>query len=314
MSVDYEELLHVLNLGVIVVDRRGKIIFWNRWMQRHTQLEAREVIGRRLKELFPEIEAKGFDWKLENVFSLGSYAFFSQPLYDHLLPMPPGRYFGAGFEKMPQSVLIAPLREASGKVSAAAVLIHDESDSVIYRRQLEATAQRLKEISQTDYLTRLPNRRHFLERLGEELARVQREAKVLCVAIADVDHFKQINDTYGHHCGDHVLVEMAEVLVGALRPYDTVGRVGGEEFGLLLPGADWPSAKAALERVRRRVERKRFVCPEAEISRTISIGFATTEALEAPTAEELLRRADAALYRAKALGRNQVVGWEPWED
>jgi diguanylate cyclase (GGDEF)-like protein len=125
------------------------------------------------------------------------------------------------------------------------------------------------------------------------------------VILADADHFKRINDTYGHLAGDRVLREVAGRMMALLRPYDTVGRYGGEEFLIVLPRADAGRAWEIAERMRTRLAEQPFQVGEVRLHIEASVGVAQ---LRAPgeTAQELIRRADAALYTAKARGRNRV--------
>ncbi len=159
----------------------------------------------------------------------------------------------------------------------------------------------------TDPLTGLANRRVFDARLQEEFRRLQPSGQPCCVLMLDVDHFKRINDRYGHAAGDAVLVRLAEILKGQLRGFDLVARYGGEEFVVLLPATDSAAARAVAERIRRAVAGTAFVLPDGrELVVAVSIGLACYPEC-ASGIEEMLLRADQALYTAKATGRNRVV-------
>jgi diguanylate cyclase (GGDEF)-like protein len=155
-----------------------------------------------------------------------------------------------------------------------------------------------------DALTGLPNRRAVLEALERELARSAREDGVLSVAVCDLDHFKNVNDTWGHPAGDKVLNAFASVVKGCLRAYDVVGRFGGEEFLLIAPGAKPSAESGVFERVCRSVAAASATTEAGVITFTVSIGVAGV--CGKGEAEALLASADAALYRAKAEGRNRV--------
>lgn len=143
-----------------------------------------------------------------------------------------------------------------------------------------------------------------MARLHEEVARAKRGATPLSLGIMDIDHFKSVNDTYGHAAGDEVLREVVGRSALALRPYDALGRVGGEEFLMLIPGAAREDAWSVLERVRRVVGDTPIEYSDQLIDVTVSIGG--TVALADEPVDQMLIRADEALYRAKELGRNRI--------
>jgi two-component system cell cycle response regulator len=157
-----------------------------------------------------------------------------------------------------------------------------------------------------DALTGLWNRRHLFEFLGRELTRSVRHSRPLSLAVLDIDHFKRVNDTYGHAAGDEVLRDVAGVLKAQTRADELAARFGGEEFALVLPEASSADAVAACERLRDGVASCCFQCGDYAIPVTVSIGVMTTTG-GAVTAEALFKDADARLYEAKAAGRNRVV-------
>jgi two-component system cell cycle response regulator len=161
-----------------------------------------------------------------------------------------------------------------------------------------------------DPLTGLWNRRAIMEILQKELDRGRREDTPLGLIMLDLDHFKQINDTYGHQAGDAVLHQVAGVMVASLRSYDAAGRYGGEEFVMVLPGCDAQDSKAIAERLRLLSSSNPFEISEGTLAVTISVGVAATKGSKNSEAESLIRAADEALYRAKHLGRNRVEVWQ----
>ena len=172
-------------------------------------------------------------------------------------------------------------------------------------RQLATMAKELEEFAHTDALTGLFNRRFFTRRLQEEFARVRRHRSVLSVLMFDLDHFKKVNDTYGHDCGDAVLTAIADVANQVKRETDTIARVGGEEFAFLLPATDKDGALMLANRLRKAIEDYPYRdVLDVPMRVTASIGVATVT--RSDTASELLKVADRALYRAKKKGRNRV--------
>jgi diguanylate cyclase (GGDEF)-like protein len=156
-----------------------------------------------------------------------------------------------------------------------------------------------------DPLTGILNRRAIFEHLHKELMRSVRQGNGLAIGMCDIDHFKQINDTYGHLTGDEVLCALAQILRDGVRDYDCVGRIGGEEFLVIAPTKAGVDCSALFERLCRRVAESSIKTRSGLLSVTISIGVACAKV--GRTEDEILAAADAALYRAKAQGRNRVV-------
>jgi len=165
----------------------------------------------------------------------------------------------------------------------------------------------LREQATRDALTRCWNRASIFEILTREISRASRERKPLAVTMLDLDHFKQVNDTYGHVCGDEVLEQVVRRISSAMRSYDALGRYGGEEFVAVLSSCDEQCVAANAERMRTAVEREPVVWQSMQIPITASFGAATGIPSEELTADELIRMADECLYRAKREGRNRVV-------
>jgi diguanylate cyclase (GGDEF)-like protein len=170
---------------------------------------------------------------------------------------------------------------------------------------------RLEELSNTDPLTQLANRRCLMQTLEKECQRSIRNNHSLSMIMADLDHFKRVNDTCGHQQGDVVLKAVAEAIVDELREYDLAARFGGEEFALLLPGTDLPQATFAAERIRKRVAALKFEGCLKNLTITISLGVATGPRKDIQGTDDLVRLSDDALYAAKREGRNRVVIADP---
>lgn len=172
--------------------------------------------------------------------------------------------------------------------------------------QLLSAREALREQATKDSLTRLWNRSMILEILQRELSRGQRENEPLGVVLLDLDHFKVVNDTYGHIAGDAVLRESARRMQSAIRQYDSLGRYGGEEFLVLLPGCDGPSTLEKAEALRACLCSEPLLLIETSVALTASFGAISIPPGSGTTSESLIRKADEALYRAKNLGRNRV--------
>ncbi|WP_300672905.1 diguanylate cyclase [Desulfoluna sp.] len=167
---------------------------------------------------------------------------------------------------------------------------------------------RILQLANTDPLTGMMNRRAFMEQLAQETDRAHRGQTPLSFLLTDIDHFKQVNDTYGHQIGDLVLQCFSKTLKEALRTYDFLGRYGGEEFVIAMPGADDTQAEYIAERLRKKVEEMEIIRPDTKelIRITSSFGTAACSLSPLETIDSLIKRADDALYRAKSQGRNCV--------
>ena len=173
------------------------------------------------------------------------------------------------------------------------------------RQELAEALARIQELATRDELTGLVNRRHMLELLEQERQRCVRSGHTFCVALLDIDHFKRINDRFGHAAGDAVLRRFAREALAAVRIADVLARWGGEEFVLLLADSQLPLARGGVERVRHRIEALPMLAEDPELRVTVSIGI--TEHIAGEAVADALDRADRALYDAKAGGRNRTV-------
>ncbi|MCP4399226.1 MAG: diguanylate cyclase [bacterium] len=189
--------------------------------------------------------------------------------------------------------------DTQGRLTGEFGILHEITE----RKHLE---KKLRRLATTDPLTGASNRRHFFETAGLEIKRSQRNNMPLSVMMLDIDHFKNINDTYGHHIGDIALVEVVRICQGTIRVSDLLGRIGGEEFAVLLPETNNEQSKLLAERLRQAIAKIALETSAGVLSLTVSIGLANF-AIDAPSLEEALKRADHALYSAKESGRNRVI-------
>ena len=176
-------------------------------------------------------------------------------------------------------------------------------------KELEEANRKLDVISRTDELTALPNRRDMLRTIDNEIQRVSRTRKPFCFIFIDIDHFKNVNDTYGHACGDEVLKHVASTIRNLLRKYDVLARYGGEEFLTLLPETDLEGARTVAERFRKTIEDANVIFGKNTIKVTITLGVAEYD--HALGADRSIQLADRALYEGKETGRNKVIAWNP---
>jgi diguanylate cyclase (GGDEF)-like protein/PAS domain S-box-containing protein len=204
-----------------------------------------------------------------------------------------------GDDLVPIDFMIAPVRESSGQIIGLLPTAVD----ITQRKHLE---EELNRQAHLDYLTGLPNRRSFMERGAVELSRSHRYANTMSMLMLDIDLFKQINDVYGHQAGDEVLKKLAMIFQGVLRDVDILGRIGGEEFGVVLPETEIADAVKIAERLRELISTTEVSLPMGlKIHFTASIGIAALVDKNS-NFNMLLNESDKALYRAKQAGRNKV--------
>ncbi len=208
----------------------------------------------------------------------------------------------------PSSVELQDLQLAD----ARALLGHDASLALppaeaSATQYLQSVIDGLCQLSQKDPLTGLANRRHFQAVLDRSIDIVARSGDPALLLMLDIDYFKKVNDTYGHHAGDLVLQAVAKALNGCVRPMDTVARFGGEEFSVVLPSCHTAYGAAVAERIRQTIEALHIqIAPGQSIQVTVSVGGAFAPEWVRSTAALWIERADVQLYRAKTAGRNRV--------
>jgi len=183
------------------------------------------------------------------------------------------------------------------------VVLGDELVGMVSIRELTTAYDMLQVEANTDHLTNLSNRRSFLENLNSECARSMRYGHSFSVAMIDIDHFKNVNDTYGHDVGDRVIKGLSDLLMGEFRTIDRIGRLGGEEFAVLFPETKLQGAAIACERFLELVRKTQLPLEDESIGITVSIGLAMLSA-DKKNGPEILKRADELLYDAKRNGRN----------
>jgi diguanylate cyclase (GGDEF)-like protein len=303
-------MLQSIDVGLVVLDRDGRVKVWNSFMANHSGRAADGVIGRGLFELFPELPAAWLRRKLDSVRQLKSRAFTTWEQRPYLFRFKNYRPITGAADFMYQNLTFFPLAGLTGEVDDVGLVLYDVTDVALSKKDLEAANAELERLSRTDRLTQLYNRGYWEECLGREFRRVRRTAQPSSLVMFDIDHFKQINDRYGHPAGDEVIRQTARALRECAREADIAGRYGGEEFVVILVGTAADGALAFAERLRGAIAARAVRCEEHEIRYNVSLGVAeAVEAMEEPS--QWIECADQALYQAKRGGRNRAVLHRP---
>lgn len=306
MSVDNfcNTISEKLNTGVLVLGLDFNIVQWNRFLQVHTHKNPEDVIGKSVFTVFPELPKKWFMRKLSSVVQLKTQNFCSWEQRHHLFELPHTRPITTDSHFMAQNCTFLPI-ESDGEIKHICILIEDATDVCHYQTKLNNVLDELALANRIDGLTQIFNRKHWEECLDKEFSRARRYDHGLALIMLDLDHFKLLNDTYGHQCGDTVLIETAKLVSSLLRLCDLFGRYGGEEFAVILPETDLAGAADVAERIREKLSEFVINFQSETIRISASVGVATINDHD-QRYEDLISNADMALYKAKSQGRNRV--------
>ncbi|WP_415882080.1 GGDEF domain-containing protein [Neptuniibacter sp. QD34_54] len=298
-------LIQNLEVGLVVVDRAGLIKLWNGFMENHSGISAVKLTEHSIFAKFPELPCRWLKQKLESVFLLRNPAYISWEQRPYLFHFKSNRPITGRAPFMYQNVTLIPLTSPTGEVDHVGILIYDVTDTATGQIELQQANDQLKALSREDRLTGLNNRGYWEECLNQEFERFNRSQEVCSLVMFDIDHFKRVNDTYGHQAGDEIIRAVAQALKEQARKTDFLGRYGGEEFGAILTGTNGENAMIFAERLRSRIEALVVPYAEHELKVTISLGVSELT-YEQQTPLEWLEQADQALYKSKQSGRNWV--------
>ncbi|MCY7262246.1 sensor domain-containing diguanylate cyclase [Pseudomonas protegens] len=311
--MDFSELhwllavVQSIDVGIVVLDLECQVQVWNSFMENRSGVPSKQAIDQSFFELFPEVERPWFTRKVGRVVALGTPAFTiwkQRPYLVHFNNYQP--ITGQG-EFMYQNTTLLPLRSSNSEIHHVCLVIYDLTDVAINSLALQKANQQLQHLSRVDHLTQLFNRGHWEQRLAFEYSR---HGNAIALLMLDIDHFKSINDRYGHQAGDAVIKRVSQLIHEHVRDSDVAGRYGGEEFAILLPHTDLAGAHTLAERLRQSVEAQQVIHNGQAIDFTISLGIAC---LDRPARDHrcLIEWADQALYASKHAGRNRVSTYAP---
>lgn len=282
--------------GVYYVDRGRRIRYWNHGAERLSGFSSADVVGHFCHDnLLNHVDATG-----KQLCRSGC------PLAATMMDGEPreAEVFLRHREghRVPVRVRTAPVRDREGKIIGAVEIFDDSTELTIARHEV----LELRDQAMHDALTEIPNRRHFEMSIASRVAELAGYGRRFGFLIADIDHFKLVNDRHGHAAGDVALRTVARTLLESSRSGDDLARFGGEEFALTITDVDGPALRAIAERFRVLVERTRIRAADLDLDLGVTVSIGGTVAAIGDTADAIFARADAALFAAKGSGRNAV--------
>jgi len=297
------DMIQSIDVGMVVIDKDYTVQVWNSFMANHSGKHGAEVIDFSLFATFPDLPKNWLKRKVESVFLIKNRAFTTWEQHPYLFRFKNYRPITGTADFMYQNVTFVPLVSASGEINHVCIIVYDVTDYVVHKFDLLDANQKLEQLSQTDFLTQLNNRGHWEELLELEFRRNQRTKQPCSLVMFDIDHFKKVNDTYGHQAGDEVIRVTSQLLRDMLRNTDIAGRYGGEEFVIILIDTDAEGAKIVAERLRKNIEACTVTHEDVDIRFTVSLGIAELTDQQSDH-KQWIENSDKALYVAKEGGRN----------
>lgn len=300
------DMFQTVDVGLVVLTADYKIQVWNGFMENHSGLTPRQVRDRYLFDLFSEIDEDWLRRKCDPVILLKNRAFTIWEQRPFIFKFRNYRPITGVADYMYQNSTIFPITDLRGVVTHLCMIIYDVTDVATSRLELESMNGQLRQLSKTDFLTELNNRGTWEDALQNEFKRLKRSGHQGTLLMCDIDHFKRINDNYGHAAGDVVIRQVAQAVKKNLRETDVAGRYGGEEFAVLLVDTSADQALYFAERLRKTVEALSMEFNQQLLKATVSVGIAeyNPQMLEH---RQWIEAADKALYTSKAEGRNRVT-------
>lgn len=305
-----DRVLNAVNVGTIVLDDNCNIVIWNHWMERNSSILAQDAMGKKLIDLFPELQTGRLQSAIQSALTSRFPSVLSQTLNKSPFPLFITPKDARDGQRMQQAIQVIPIT-AHNAPCHCLIQVTDVSMAVNRETVLRQQAIELRSKTYTNGLTGIPNRRRFDEHAEEVLRLAKRNCSPLSVVMIDIDFFKQFNDRYGHLTGDQCLIDVAQAISKIpVRPLDMVARWGGEEFIALLPDTALDGAKKIAEDMLAAVNKLGIAHSLSLTAEHVSISLGVATCLSAKRVNHLsdiVRVADMALYEAKNSGRMRVA-------
>lgn len=293
MLSDFNLIADQMHDGLYLLDLERRITYWNRAAERITGYRAEEVIGKRCSDnILVHVDSQGRELCSRLCPAGATMVDGSNRQAELYLKHKDGH-------RVPVSVRVSPLRDEQGKIIGGIELFAQTNT----RDDLQSRLRKLERLALLDDLTQLPNRRYLETELESQFNMHDRKGVPFSILLVDIDHFKQVNDRYGHQVGDLVLKSLAKSMSGVTRSFDTIGRWGGEEFLGIFPNTEKEDLKVVAEKIHT-VARYTQV-PNNKLRVSVTIGCAVVRSSEDKTS--LIQRADEALYQGKETGRGKWI-------
>lgn len=299
------DMVQNIDVGLVVIDLEMNVQVWNGFMENHSGLLAKHVVDKKLNDVFTDIPKDWLQQKLDTICVLKNKAFTTWEQRPYLFKFKSYRPITSSAEFMYQNVTFLPLTNITKQVTQVCMIIYDVTDVAVNKKMALDANEKLEYLSHTDALTQLNNQGYWHECCELEFKRQKRTQKISSLIMLDIDHFKKVNDTYGHPFGDEVIKKVADCIRDNMRVTDISGRYGGEEFALILVDTELEAAKLVAERIRQSIEKLSLTYQGVDIKVSSSFGVAqiTDKLLDY---KRWIKIADLGLYMAKDTGRNKV--------
>lgn len=304
-----DSIINGMELGVVVLDSGKNVTYWNQFMTRHSGIKPDEIIGRNIFEVFDYIPRPWLELKIDSVRLIRNFSFLSWKQKPHLFKFHHNRPItGDALEYMYQDCTLLPIKSEEASEIQVCITIQDVTDLALARKKMEEVVElnkKLEELTNFDGLTAVYNRRYVEKRIEQEFNKAKQNGSVFSIVLIDIDHFKKVNDLYGHLAGDEVLKEFAKIIKSNLRAPDVFGRYGGEEFFALLPDTNEEEAGELGLSLKNAVEEAVVETKGKKIKVTFSGGVVQYREHETDYVQ-MIHEADQALYHSKESGRNRI--------
>lgn len=299
------EVLQTVDIGVLVLDLDYKITAWNGFMENNSGIDGVDALDKSIFDVFDELSVEWFKHKADTVVQLRNRAFTTWEQRPYVFQFRNTRPITGVTEYMYQNCTFIPVVGTTGEVQNLAVIVYDVTDIATSKLELKSANERLALLSRTDGLTKLLNRAYWEELLEIEYMRQQRNVREMCLIMFDIDHFKKVNDNYGHQAGDDVIRAVSDAVRENSRATDVSGRYGGEEFTILLLDSSIENAYQFSERLRESIANTSVKTEAGDLSVTVSLGVAAFSETYQHHGQ-WIEAADKALYESKEGGRNKT--------